>query len=379
MSAWIFESAPYEDGIIATIWADTDEDLPGVNDFTEGTLKKMSICKIIANGRKYQLDSTGTWQLQPITDLSQYGTKEWFNEALFDTTFPHAYQEPDETVWALYFSYTPQIPGDTIRLQYIPQKIQIAESQVTDLDVDLLNIHNKFEHYYTTTETRAITDPIKATADMARPLSEYKVMDNDTGLDLLQLPPGKYGKAQNLNTIQNKPTGLNGAFFCIVEYLNATSRRKITLYPFSENEVGKYYINVESGTPGTWGGWHLFTNGESFTNTSIPDGANIGYTDRSDPDNPVTVAGYTTPGMYYRGTNASSIIGRPSDYYSAFTLEVQYTVGNTRYRQILKPCALVSGVQQLQWYERYYTSTGWTDWIRHEGQAIAPVLPTPTP
>lgn len=372
-------------GVIAHYYADYSSDfstsvhysrLFALPNGTPAYLSTGSTLTCMETGKVYRAsvysDVYYEWQLQPSTDLSDYGTKEYIEEAMSRlqpwTTITY---QPSVTIQKVY---TFTNPDGEAQLSVLTQPIEITSTQVSDLST---TISTALSDYYTKTEADAITGPIKTTADMARPLSEYKVMDTDTGLDLLQLPPGKYGKAQNLNTIQNRPTGLSGAFFCIVEYLNATSRRKITLYPFSESEAGKYYVNIESGTPGTWGGWHMFTNGDSFTNISIPDNANLGYTDRSDPDNPVTVAGYTTPGMYYRGTNASSIIGRPTDYYSAFTLEVQYTVGNTRYRQILKPCALVSGAQQLQWYERYYTSTGWTDWIRHEGQAISPVIPTP--
>ena len=139
MSAWLFESSPYDDGIVATIWADTDADLPGVNDFGE-PLKEMSICKIISNGRKYILDSTGTWKIQPISDLSQYGTRSWIIELLEQSTLGTAHQ-PNETLKSLNFHE--DLGQEGVLLLDVFQPVQIGQKSDTLLFLALIEIIHK--------------------------------------------------------------------------------------------------------------------------------------------------------------------------------------------------------------------------------------------
>ena len=110
--------------------------------------------------------------------------------------------------------------------------------------------------------------------------------------------------------------------------------------------------------------------------TAIPDNANLGYSDTS--TTPITIVdGYTTPGIYVRGSTAASIVGRPSDYQGAFLLIVQNTSAATRFQQILFPVANISGNSSNFFYKRYYTANGWQEWCKFEGTGVQPVIPTP--
>ena len=87
MSAWLYDSVEYEDGIVGTLFADADSDIPSSITALNLPLKKMSMCRVIGNGNTYQLNSAGTWVLQPRAssvslDLTGYYTSAQVDSAI---------------------------------------------------------------------------------------------------------------------------------------------------------------------------------------------------------------------------------------------------------------------------------------------------------
>lgn len=89
MSAWLYDSVEYEDGIVGTLFCDAESDIPSSITALNLPLKKMSMCRVIGSGNTYQLNSAGTWVLQPkgnsvSLDLTGYYTAAEVDQAIAD-------------------------------------------------------------------------------------------------------------------------------------------------------------------------------------------------------------------------------------------------------------------------------------------------------
>lgn len=222
--------------VVGECVADTVSDLPPRIIGTKA-LAISSTCDIVDTGDKYEMDTYGNWHLQPkgvTLDLTGYYTSAQTDSAIsagvtagINTLDAALYDlDPDETL-----QYVWETNG-VIGVQ--KQDIQIATSQVTDLDTTLAGLY---------------------------PLDTYKTIPDNT--DLLTLGPGKYVKSTGLNTLVHRPSGYTGGILLIVEKISNSGRRRITLFPISEsyNTVSHFCILENATTLNTWGSWVRFDGG----------------------------------------------------------------------------------------------------------------------
>lgn len=86
--------------------------------------------------------------------------------------------------------------------------------------------------------------------------------------DILELPVGKWSRAQNLKYVKNRPSnfnGINDSFYVIVEYVISTSRKKITMYPLNDTNGNHLCWVIYQAQGGSFGNWHYFGGGESVS------------------------------------------------------------------------------------------------------------------
>lgn len=79
----------------------------------------------------------------------------------------------------------------------------------------------------------------------------------DPEADLFQLPVGKYCRVSGVSDVRSKPADLSTAFYCEVVNTIAQNRRKIFLYPCTQQTAGIFYTCLETGTG--YGAWYKFT------------------------------------------------------------------------------------------------------------------------
>ena len=80
--------------------------------------------------------------------------------------------------------------------------------------------------------------------------------------DLFELPVGVYWRQTNITNTLHLPSGVTGAFYCVVVNTISASRRKIYLFPCSGTKVGEFYTCTEMSSG--YGSWYKFA-GEAVT------------------------------------------------------------------------------------------------------------------
>lgn len=242
MSAYLADYALWtnQGGIVGKVYCDTAADLPATTAFSDfGTLTVSTKAYVISTGQVYMLNGSGSWVLQPSENNIQLDLTGYYTSAQTDSAISAGVTaainnldaglydiDPDETIQYIYET------NGVIGVQ--KQDIQIATSQVTDLDTTLAGLY---------------------------PLDTYTTIPDNT--NILTLGPGKYVKITGLSTLTNRPSGYTGGILLIVEKLSTSGRRRMTLYPISEsfNTVNKYVILENTTTLGTWGNWVRFDGG----------------------------------------------------------------------------------------------------------------------
>lgn len=239
MSAYLADYAMWtnQNGIVGKVYCDTAADLPATTAFSDfGTLTVSTKAYVISTGQVYMLNGSGSWVLQPSENNIQLDLTGYYTSAQTDAAITAKVNTLDAGLYDIDPDETVQWISETNGVIAVQkQNIQIATSQVTDLDTTLAGLY---------------------------PLDTYKTIPDNT--DLLTLGPGKYVKSTGLNTLVHRPSGYTGGILLIVEKINtANGRRRITLYPISEsfNTVSKYVILENATTMNTWGSWVRFDGG----------------------------------------------------------------------------------------------------------------------
>ena len=315
MSAWLFESTPYNNGIVATIWGDTDSDLPSVTAFDE-PLKEMSIFKSIETGTKYILNSQGVWKAQPTTDLSRY--------------------------------------------------ITVGEAQID------------YEH---------LSDDIEDVEKGAYMLGRYPtVLGIDD--DVYNLVSGKY-KIVSTDLPQNVPSNLDGTWLCIADSIDDDFRKRVTLLPCDDTNIGSGMIGYYcvQGTNG-FGPWHKFDLGDYYTSTQTDSAISTAlstYTtdtlnkavayDRGQQilattDEHFNVFGITTRGAWYFGASVVQYMDNmPSTFPSSGGGQIRVYENQGTNRFLMEITAnSVAGSGKI--WRCWYTSNGWGSWYEFSGTQL---------
>lgn len=212
MSYWIKEYTKLNDvtingstysGVLATCVADTVSDLPPR---IVGTMALCigSICEIVEDGSKYEINSYGVWKLQPNSATVALDLTGYYTSAQVDAAITAA-------VNSALASYT------------------TTADMNTAINTAIM----------TTQYTNRGTEP----AD---------------GADILDLPVGRYFKSSNAQTLVNIPSTFTGAA-CVFEIRNTTTttgtRMRIDFWSCSPNNEPHYWFAVKASTPAVWKPW----------------------------------------------------------------------------------------------------------------------------
>lgn len=87
--------------------------------------------------------------------------------------------------------------------------------------------------------------------------ADYTPLVTSGTWDLFTLPVGVYYRTTSISDVSNIPSGLNVAFFAIVQNTIGSNRRQITLYPCTQATVGEFYRCLETGSG--YGSWCKFS------------------------------------------------------------------------------------------------------------------------
>lgn len=104
--------------------------------------------------------------------------------------------------------------------------------------------------------TKAETDALLSDR-MPLKNADYTPLTTAGTWDLFALPVGVYYRTSNITDVSNIPTGLNVAFFAIVQNTVGSNRRQIILYPCTQATVGEFYRCIETGSG--YGSWYKFS------------------------------------------------------------------------------------------------------------------------
>lgn len=127
-----------------------------------------------------------------------------------------------------------------------------AKAEAADLDA-------KADQTALTAEAQAREDAdtaLQTAVDSKIPLTLGTPLLTAETWDLFTLPVGKYYRQSTVSDVQNIPSDLTVAFYCIIENTISASRRRILLYPATASLAGTFYCCVE--TSAGYGSWYKF-------------------------------------------------------------------------------------------------------------------------